>query len=45
MNLIIQNILVFSALALALFFLVRKFIWTPKKKTSNTDCGDGCGCH
>ncbi len=47
MNTLIQNILVFSALALALLFLVRKFIWTPKKKTADTDCGsgDGCGCH
>jgi len=47
MNTIVQNILVFSALAFALLFLVRKFIWTSKKKASNTDCGsgDGCGCH
>ena len=46
MNTIIQNILVFSALAIALLFLVRKFIWKPKKKSSKA-CGndDGCGCH
>ncbi|REG89216.1 FeoB-associated Cys-rich membrane protein [Winogradskyella sediminis] len=46
MNIIIQNILVFLALAMALLFLVRKFIWTPKKKTTKA-CGgdDGCGCH
>lgn len=46
MNTIIQNILVFSALAFALGFLVKKFVWNPKKKPSKA-CGgdDGCGCH
>ncbi|WP_417876111.1 FeoB-associated Cys-rich membrane protein [Winogradskyella sediminis] len=46
MNIIIQNILVFLALAMALLFLVRKFIWSPKKKSTKA-CGgdDGCGCH
>jgi hypothetical protein len=46
MNTIIQNILVFTALGLALTFLVGKFIWTPNKK-SNKGCSeeDGCGCH
>ena len=46
MNTIIQNILVFSALALAIAFIIRKFIWSPKKKATN-GCGDGndCGCH
>ncbi|WP_299120955.1 FeoB-associated Cys-rich membrane protein [uncultured Winogradskyella sp.] len=46
MNTIIQNILVFTALALALLFLVRKFIWTSKK-TASKACGndDDCGCH
>ncbi|MDB9754702.1 FeoB-associated Cys-rich membrane protein [Winogradskyella sp.] len=46
MNTIIQNILVFSALTLALVFLFKKFIWVPKKKTTKA-CGtdDGCGCH
>jgi hypothetical protein len=45
MNTIIQNILVFSALALALVFLVRKFIWTPKKSNSKACGEDDCGCH
>jgi len=47
MNTIIQNILVFSALAIALLFLVRKFVWKPKKVKSSSACGsdDGCGCH
>ncbi len=46
MNTIIQNILAFTVLALALGFIVKKFIWKPKKKTAKA-CGgdDGCGCH
>jgi hypothetical protein len=46
MNTLIQNILVFSALGLALLFLIRKYIWSPKKKPAK-NCGgdDGCGCH
>lgn len=46
MNTIFQNILVFGALAFALLFLIRKYIWSPKKKSSKA-CGgdDGCGCH
>tara|TARA_R110002050_G_scaffold94765_1_gene197044 strand:- start:23293 stop:23430 length:138 start_codon:yes stop_codon:yes gene_type:complete len=45
MNTIIQNILVFCAIALALAFLVKKYFW--KKSTSKKACGggDGCGCH
>ena len=46
MNTLIQNILVFTALGLALTFLIGKFIWTPKKKAAK-GCGDegNCGCH
>ncbi|AUP79200.1 FeoB-associated Cys-rich membrane protein [Flavivirga eckloniae] len=45
MNTIIQNILVFTALALAFGFLFKKFFW--KKAKSKKACGgdDGCGCH
>ncbi|TCL69131.1 attachment p12 family protein [Mariniflexile fucanivorans] len=45
MNTIIQNILVFVAIAFAFIFLIRKFIW--KKSKSKKVCGgdDGCGCH
>jgi len=45
MNTIIQNILVFLAIALALSFLFKKFFW--KKAKSKKVCGgdDGCGCH
>lgn len=45
MNGIIQNIFVFSSLTIAVVFLVRKFVWTPKKKTAKT-CGiNDCRCH
>ncbi|RPE00192.1 FeoB-associated Cys-rich membrane protein [Aureibaculum marinum] len=37
----IQNILVYIAVALALFFLIRKFLFKPKKKSG---CGTDCGC-
>jgi large-conductance mechanosensitive channel len=41
----IQNILAFSTLALAIIFLVIKFIWKPKKKESSNCSSDKCGCH
>lgn len=44
MNDIIQNILVFLALGLALSFLIKKLIWRPKK-ISKTCAGNDCGCH
>jgi len=46
MNTIIQNILAFTAVALAIWFLLYKFGVLPKKKkTSTKACGnDGCGC-
>nr|WP_189359784.1 FeoB-associated Cys-rich membrane protein [Algibacter mikhailovii] len=44
MNTIIQNILVFAAIAAAIAFLMKKFIW--KKSTAKKACGnDDCGCH
>mgnify|MGYP003678887082 CR=1 len=45
MNTIIQNILVFSAIAFALFFLVKKFFWKKAKSKKACGGGDGCGCH
>lgn len=40
----IQEILAFLALGVALLFLVKKFFF--KKKKSNKNCGDNdCGCH
>lgn len=45
MNTIIQNILVYITLALAVVFLVRKFIWKPKVKTKTAKaCGGDCNC-
>jgi len=46
MNTIIQNTLAFITLGIALFFLVRKFVYSPKSKASNKKCGStDCGCH
>lgn len=46
MNTIIQHILVVTTVTLAIWYIVRKYIWSPKKK-NNKACGgdDGCGCH
>lgn len=45
MNLFIQNALAATTLIIAVGFLVKKFIWKPKKKNSKTCGSDGCGCH
>ncbi|TXE17889.1 FeoB-associated Cys-rich membrane protein [Psychroserpens burtonensis] len=47
MNIVIQNILVFTSLAIAIWFLLRRFGVLPKKKTASSKaCGqDDCGCH
>ncbi len=45
MNSMIQNILVFTTLAFAIAFLVRKFIWKPKKASTKACGNDGCGCN
>ena len=45
MNTIIQNILVFSALAVAIGFLVRKFFYKKVKVDKGCGSGDDCGCH
>ncbi|WGD35666.1 FeoB-associated Cys-rich membrane protein [Olleya sp. YS] len=43
MNPILQNIIVFSILGFALFFLWKKYFF---KKKSKKACGtDDCGCH
>lgn len=39
----IQQIIAYTILAAAVFFLARKFFFKPKK--NNKDCGNGnCGC-
>ena len=47
MNTLVQNILAFIAVALAIWFLLHKFGILPKKKSaSSKSCGeDDCGCH
>ena len=43
MNTIIQNILVFLAVLLAIGFIVKKYFYKKKAKKA---CGtDDCGCH
>ncbi|RNC88274.1 MAG: FeoB-associated Cys-rich membrane protein [Winogradskyella sp.] len=45
MNTVLQNILAFSALSIALLFLFKTFVWWPKKKAKKA-CGEtDCGCH
>ena len=40
----LQTILAYLTVALAIAWLVRKFLWPTAKKSG--DCGDGdCGCH
>jgi hypothetical protein len=41
----IQEILVYITLAVAIGFLVKKFFWKKKPKKSNKSCGEDCGCH
>jgi hypothetical protein len=42
---ILQNILVFSALGFAVAFLVRKFFFKKAKTDKGCGTGDDCGCH
>lgn len=39
-----QNIIIGIIGLLAVAFLVKKFVWNPKKKKSNSCGSDGCGC-
>ena len=40
-----QLILVYIALAFAVGYLLRKYVWTPEKKGAGGDCGKpDCGC-
>lgn len=40
----IQNIIIAIIGLFAITFLVRKFIWLPKKKNSKSCGNNGCGC-
>jgi hypothetical protein len=44
MNVLFQNIIIGIIGLLAIAFLVRKYIWSPKKKNSKSCGGDSCGC-
>jgi len=46
MNDTVQNIMVFTAIGLAVLFLVRKFFWKKTIKANQSSCRtDDCGCH
>ncbi|MCH7524224.1 MAG: FeoB-associated Cys-rich membrane protein [Bacteroidetes bacterium] len=44
MNDNLQTILVIITVGFAAWFLVKKFLWNPKKKKNSCD-KDDCGCH
>jgi hypothetical protein len=41
----IQEILAFTALGIAIAFLIKKFFYKKKKSNKNCGSGDDCGCH
>ena len=45
MNSLLQNILAFSTLIIAVAYLVSKFIWKPKKSISKNCKSGDCNCH
>ncbi len=45
MNTLFQNILVFTALALAIVFLIRKFFWKKAKSKKTFGEHDCDNCH
>jgi len=44
MSEIYQNIIIAIIGLIAIAFLIRKYIWSPKKKNSKSCDSDGCGC-
>lgn len=44
MNPIFQNIAIAAIGIIAIAYLVRKYFWSPKKKSSNSCGNDSCGC-
>lgn len=45
MNAFFQNIVVFLALGIAIWFLVQKFFLKKPKTDKGCGSGDDCGCH
>jgi F0F1-type ATP synthase membrane subunit b/b' len=45
MNELFQNIIIAVFGLIALAFLVKKYIWNPKKKNDKSCGHDDCGCH
>jgi len=40
-----QTIVIIIIAGIAVTFLVKKFIWSPNKKSNSKSCGNnGCGC-
>jgi FtsZ-interacting cell division protein ZipA len=44
MSEVTQNIIIGIIGLIAIAFLVRKYIWSPKKKKGKSCGSDGCGC-
>ncbi len=40
----VQEILTYIALSIAIGFLIKKFLWKKSSKKSKS-CGDDCACH
>jgi len=41
----LQEIIAFLILLVAIGYLVKKFFWTPKKKSKNCATNEDCACH
>ncbi|MCK0178699.1 FeoB-associated Cys-rich membrane protein [Flavobacteriaceae bacterium S0862] len=44
MSEVFQNIIITVIGLIAIAFLIRKYVWSPKKKSSKSCGSDGCGC-
>jgi len=44
MSVLFQNIIIALIGLIAIAFLLRKYAWSPKKKSDKACGNDGCGC-
>ena len=44
MNEVFQNIIIAVIGLIAITFLIRKYVWSPDKKSDKSCGNDGCGC-